>query len=69
MRTLVKKAGFSGRDKSVIASNRILWDVITNPCLRYLPLAPKSPDVSYSKPLHCVNMHAHNFAVAVFIND
>ena len=30
----------------VIASHRILWDVNTYPCPRYLPLAPKSTIVS-----------------------
>ena len=30
------------RHGQVMGSHRILWDVITYPCLRYLPLAPKS---------------------------
>ena len=34
------------RQGEVIASHRILWDAINNPCLRYLLLEPKSPYMS-----------------------
>ena len=45
----------------VIAPHIILWDAITNPCLSYLLLSPKSPFDCRSSPQQIIMIHVKFF--------